>query len=228
MIHIYLDVKSSYQDMLKQSLKQLQQPPISLQFHEFHTPFHSEFEHNIIFCEITDDTRVSELKKIKSIQGEVDIILLTNNPQLLIPYAILHPFGWIITSDWEESMKLILTALQEQLTLYECSIHYHSRFLDFTLHPNRILYIESYHHDIYIYTDTIQLKVRGVLRDYHIENSYVQLIQVHKSYIVNLTKIKEIKGNELILNNDASIPIGDVYKPKINEMLDQYMRKAHK
>lgn len=70
--------------------------------------------------------------------------------------------------------------------------------------------------------------MRGIQRDYHIENSYVQLIQVHKSYIVNLIKIKEIKGNELILNNDASIPVGDVYKPKINEMLDQYMRKAHK
>ncbi|MGJ5641471.1 LytR/AlgR family response regulator transcription factor [Formosa sp. S-31] len=37
-------------------------------------------------------------------------------------------------------------------------------------------------------------------------------IRVHKSYVVNLSKIKKISGNLIVLSNDAKIPLGRSYK----------------
>lgn len=37
-------------------------------------------------------------------------------------------------------------------------------------------------------------------------------IRVHKSYVINLSKIKKISGNLIVLSNDAKIPLGRSYK----------------
>ena len=37
-------------------------------------------------------------------------------------------------------------------------------------------------------------------------------IQIHKSYVVNKKMIKEIKGQEVILKDQTSLPIGRKYR----------------
>ncbi len=37
-------------------------------------------------------------------------------------------------------------------------------------------------------------------------------MRIHRSYIINLDKIREVKKNHVILEGDASLPIGDNYK----------------
>jgi DNA-binding LytR/AlgR family response regulator len=39
-----------------------------------------------------------------------------------------------------------------------------------------------------------------------------QFVRIHKSYIINLTKIKKIVGNQVYLQNDEVIPIGRAYR----------------
>jgi len=39
-----------------------------------------------------------------------------------------------------------------------------------------------------------------------------QFIRIHKSYIVNSSKIKRVSGNRVFLNTDEEIPIGRAYK----------------
>ena len=42
-------------------------------------------------------------------------------------------------------------------------------------------------------------------------NSF-QFIRVHKSYLVNLSKVLKVSGNQITLENNAAIPIGRAYK----------------
>ena len=37
-------------------------------------------------------------------------------------------------------------------------------------------------------------------------------MRIHRSYIINLNKILEVKKNHVVLEGDASLPIGDNYK----------------
>lgn len=44
-------------------------------------------------------------------------------------------------------------------------------------------------------------------------------MRIHRSYIINLRKIREVNKNRVILGDDAYLPIGDNYKEAFNDYL---------
>jgi DNA-binding LytR/AlgR family response regulator len=44
-------------------------------------------------------------------------------------------------------------------------------------------------------------------------------MRIHRSYIVNLTKIQELNKNRVIMDNDTNLPIGDLYKETFQSYL---------
>jgi DNA-binding LytR/AlgR family response regulator len=45
-------------------------------------------------------------------------------------------------------------------------------------------------------------------------------MRIHRSYIVNLTKIQEVNKNRIVMGKDTSLPIGDLYKDDFQAYLD--------
>ena len=45
-------------------------------------------------------------------------------------------------------------------------------------------------------------------------------MRIHRSYIVNLTKIQEVNKNRIIMDADTYLPIGDMYKETFQAYLD--------
>jgi len=45
-------------------------------------------------------------------------------------------------------------------------------------------------------------------------------MRIHRSYMVNLTKIQEVNKNRIIMDNDTYLPIGDMYKEAFQRYLD--------
>ena len=45
-------------------------------------------------------------------------------------------------------------------------------------------------------------------------------MRIHRSYIVNLTKIREVNKNRVILDASANLPIGDLYKDAFQSYVD--------
>ena len=37
-------------------------------------------------------------------------------------------------------------------------------------------------------------------------------MRIHRSYIINLTRIQEVNKNRVVLDENTDIPIGDLYK----------------
>ncbi len=50
-------------------------------------------------------------------------------------------------------------------------------------------------------------------------------MRVHRSFIVNLTKITEVVQNRIVFGKDASVPISDQYKKDFQNFLNQYFLK---
>ena len=46
-------------------------------------------------------------------------------------------------------------------------------------------------------------------------------MRIHRSYIINLTKIQEVNKNRVIMDADTYLPIGDLYKEAFQAYLDQ-------
>jgi DNA-binding LytR/AlgR family response regulator len=45
-------------------------------------------------------------------------------------------------------------------------------------------------------------------------------MRIHRSYIVNLTKIQEINKNRIIMDAETFLPIGDMYKEAFQKYID--------
>jgi len=45
-------------------------------------------------------------------------------------------------------------------------------------------------------------------------------MRIHRSYIINLTKIQEVNKNRVIMDNDTYLPVGDMYKEAFQQYLD--------
>ena len=45
-------------------------------------------------------------------------------------------------------------------------------------------------------------------------------MRIHRSYIVNLTKIQEVNKNRIIMDSETYLPIGDMYKDTFQRYLD--------
>jgi DNA-binding LytR/AlgR family response regulator len=45
-------------------------------------------------------------------------------------------------------------------------------------------------------------------------------MRIHRSYIINLTKIREVNKNRVIMDADTYLPIGDMYKEAFQAYLD--------
>ena len=45
-------------------------------------------------------------------------------------------------------------------------------------------------------------------------------MRIHRSYIINLTKIQEVNKNRVIMDSDTYLPIGDMYKDAFQQYID--------
>ena len=45
-------------------------------------------------------------------------------------------------------------------------------------------------------------------------------MRIHRSYIVNLTRIQEVRKNRVLLDHDTLLPIGEMYKEAFQQYLD--------
>ena len=53
-------------------------------------------------------------------------------------------------------------------------------------------------------------------------------MRVHRSYIVNLCKIKEVSKMRIIYDGDVSVPVGDMYKDAFYDYIERrFVGKNH-
>ena len=81
-----------------------------------------------------------------------------------------------------------------------------------------IRYIEAMSEYLRIYTTTLARPVIVLLSMKKMEERLpsAQFMRIHRSYIVNLKKIREVSKNHVTIDADTSLPIGDIYKETFN------------
>lgn len=95
------------------------------------------------------------------------------------------------------------------------------------IYPEEIIYIESKAHNVNIYTKEKVYCGVGYKLD-KIENalnslSYSIFIRCHKSYIVNIIKIKKIEKNIITLDTDDKINVSRKYNGDVKDAFNKYL-----
>lgn len=225
MIQFYVKANDQFLDALCNEIKQFcDTMQVKYAISKFQDDIPLQEQCNLLFYELKDKKDISLLENVKCQNEHTEIILMYPDPTYVYDGYTLHALGYIDYSNLSEDFQRLYPILKKAIKMAQSMYHYHSGFLNFDIHPMHVLYIESYRHDIYLHTKKMQLKIRGSLRNYVIDHEYLKLIQVHKSYIVNFAYVKEIVGNELILEQDIHIPIGEKYRDAINEAMKAVMK----
>jgi DNA-binding LytR/AlgR family response regulator len=95
---------------------------------------------------------------------------------------------------------------------------------------NTILYMESQNEYVRIFFEN-QKPIMTLISMKMLEDQLPlnQFMRVHRSYIVNLTKISAVANNRIIFGKDVYIPIGNQYKDQFNAFLEKhYLGKGDK
>lgn len=87
-----------------------------------------------------------------------------------------------------------------------------------------IKYIESMSEYVRIFIDGNSKPVITLLSMKKIEEHLPAntFMRVHRSYIVNLSKIKEVSRMRIVYDNNVYIPVGEMYKDKLFEYIDKH------
>ncbi len=94
--------------------------------------------------------------------------------------------------------------------------------IDKTLHKinfKDIDYIISEKNYVTVVTTSSKLCYIASLKSWRIKLPIEQFIQVHKSFIVNYSKIEMIRGNQLVIN-EKKIPIGRTFKASLLQKIN--------
>jgi len=86
------------------------------------------------------------------------------------------------------------------------------------IHLNSILFVEAEGNYCKVVTTDEDIQIREKISDFINELPGSLFIQVHKSFIVSKNHIKSIEGNQIKIL-DYTIPIGQLFKRNINELL---------
>ena len=88
---------------------------------------------------------------------------------------------------------------------------------------NDIRYIEGLKDYVKIYTEQSPHPILSLMNMKAMEQMLPssRFIRVHRSYIVQKSKIREIDRNRIVYDDDLYIPIGDSYKQAFLDFLGQ-------
>jgi DNA-binding LytR/AlgR family response regulator len=85
---------------------------------------------------------------------------------------------------------------------------------------SEILYIEALKNYIIIYTPTDKHITYSSMKEVESAVPDTRFVRIHKSYIVNIEKIKLIDGNMVVLPNEVVLPMGPLFKNNLIRIID--------
>lgn len=172
--------------------------------------YQDNYDSAIIFKELKS---LSDLKKfhVKGTKNHT-VVIITDNQELMFLALDLYPLSFIRKTDLDNDLsKTILLILNinkniEQVLTFKMGHSY------IQIKTNKIIWIESFGHYLYIHTKTGEYKVREKIGNILEKIDTSKFIRVHKSYIVNQDYILKRNTNEIELISHDIIPIGRKYK----------------
>ncbi len=122
--------------------------------------------------------------------------------------------------------EYLLNALNKKDSNHEKNkLHFQQRGIIVSLDESEIMYLESNKHYVSIYADDGKVyTVQGKLSDYE-EMLSGQFVKCHKSFVVNMEKIRKIDSEGIHLKYNTLIPISRPYSNDTRNRFLNYLEK---
>ena len=161
---------------------------------------------------------IQDIKKIQTSSfHHIDFVFLIENGEYMFELLEYNPLTFVRLSHIEKDIIHLIEILQYKERGLGTILNFKSGYQTIRINSQRIEYIESYGHYVFIHTESATFKVREKLSEILKILEPLDFIQIHKSYIINKRFIQEIKNQEVILKEQTHLPIGRSYKESLKE-----------
>lgn len=156
------------------------------------------------------------------------LIFVTSQDALVYQTFAYRPFGFLRKTHFVEELPELMLRIKKELNKCQNDIVINKGRELVRILIKDILYIESEGNYLDIYTSDNVIRVRETLTTMEKELLEKGFVRCHKGYLINIDYMEELKGSEIILNQNGkrtSIPVGRSYEKDVRRSILERMRK---
>jgi DNA-binding LytR/AlgR family response regulator len=164
-------------------------------------------------------------REIRERNSRVQIVFLTSSPEYAVESYSVRAYYYILKPISEEKLFPILDRLTDDFKKPEDALLIKTHSSISSLPYGKIEYIEVSAKKLYFFlTDGSTREVTGKLADY--EQALLKrpgFMKVHRSYLVNLQWVKELRQGELITTSQKRVPVSRAAYPQVRTAYTQFL-----
>lgn len=167
--------------------------------------------------------------KLRKMGINCPIIFLTSHTEFAMEGYEVYAFRFLAKPMNKDKLSLAMMDLKEALCVKK-HLLIKADGEEIPIPVDDIIYIEAMNNSISIVLENENYMVRKKLGEiekelYEVADTF---IKIHRGYIVNLSKVKKIHGNQVVLCSDVCLPISrslvNVFKTKLFEYIKNQAR----
>ena len=182
---------------------------------------------DVIFMDIVleKENGISLTADIQEKFKKVKIVFITGYINYVENVFDVKPFALLMKPITEERVRNMLVKLENAINGEEDNyITIENKEGIHTVEENSIIYVESDGRYINIFTQNSG-KIRAIMTMSGAEEKFShKLMKVHRSYMINVRKIKKLEKNAAIIENGVRIPISRGNYQKVYDSYMEYMK----
>jgi len=218
------DDSTEYTNIMETYLESMKIPGLDIDVFYSGEELVKSYENNgAVFDAVFLDMEMGELdgietaNRIRQIDKHVIIVFVTSHTKYMLRSFECSPLRFLVKPVEFDEVEKVMTDVLKKLSEERTTFVFTENRNKIRLFCDDIIYFECQAHYIYIHTkDTIHkiCKTMAELIESIDANTF---IQVHKSFVINLNHIREIRESEVILyNSNKIIPISRSYKKQVS------------
>ena len=159
-------------------------------------------------------------REIRLGNSELQIVFVTGFPDFIAEGYDVDAIHYLMKPLERDRFYKAMDKAIERIRLVEPYIILQEKGETLRLNLRNILYVEVFSHSCVIHTTSGLIEQKVSITE--LEKSFgEQFVRVHRSYLVNLERVKQIGKTEIVLENDEIVPLS---RRKYNEVNLAFIR----
>lgn len=147
-------------------------------------------------------------RKIREVDNKMEIIFITSLIDYVQEGYEVRAYRYLLKPiESEELKKHVLTCIREIEINKNNNIVIKNKSNTYKIDSNEIKYVEVQKKDMVIHTINKNFDVRYSLEKIEKDLNLYKFVRCHKSYLVNLSYVENIKLNTLVLESGEEVPV---------------------
>ena len=182
---------------------------------------------DIVFLaiEMPEIDGITLARKLRSASDSVFIVFLTSHIEYALEGYEVNALRYLTKPADPNKVKEIIRYVQDkQNNAHQIIIK--SEGEDILIDINNIIYMESMDKNVRIVTSKEEYTTRYNLSDYEEQLKNFGFFRIHRGYLISLNKVKRIVKNDVVMDNEITLPISRNNVKTLKDTLYAYVEGA--